>query len=242
MLNVTCTKATKPQIYSMIVVVSCQCRGGLNKHSAVQERDVVTCTTLIPGTYVCVLMSGSELKASLPVSVWWHWVNGNIWLLNALHKTCLCSAADHWASVNQGCVCDMTDILVFTSASQPTWSTRCTLMQVCGTVFERATKPQNSAQETERLIEAELSECFLGNIRHTQSDQTSIHHHHHHHPNLALAVLLARGTPIISLTRWGWHVKWGCMARRCFVVYHKLKLQVLQLVWLSGTDGSVCVC
>lgn len=190
--------------------------------------------------HMCVLMSGSELKTSLPVSRMvalgqWQHLTVECITQNLL---VLCS----WSlSVSEPelCVCDMTDILVFTSASQPPWSTCCTLMQVCGAVFERATKPQNSAQETERLIEAELSECFLGNIRHTQSDQTSIHQHHH--PNLALAVLLARGTPIISLTRWGWHVKWGCMARRCFVVYHRLKLQVLQLVWLSGTDGCVCV-
>ena len=69
----------------------------------------------------------------------------------------------------------------------------------------------------------------------TQSVQTTTHH------PPPEPCPLAAVTPVISLTWWWWHVRRGGTARQHFVVYHRLKRQVFQLVGLALMAYTVCV-
>lgn len=68
-------------------------------------------------------------------------------------------------------VCEITELLMFTTASWSAVQNLLHLIQVCGVVFEYTNHPL-TLYRTEQLIEAELSECF-GVILNTESDQTS---------------------------------------------------------------------
>lgn len=110
--------------------------------------------------------------AVLSVRVQWHRVDGNTWPLNGWHKVnCL------WHR------------LMFTRLSlSPVGAIH--LIQACGVVLEHSS-PSNSLQDREALW-GTTEWVFIGNIKLTESDQTTAHH-----PVLALALPLAGVTPVL---------------------------------------------
>lgn len=120
-------------------------------------------------------------------------------------------------------------VLMFPSASQtPGWA-----VQVCGCVFATL---ELSAGQRHSLKQSRESVYN----KHTESVQTTTHQPPPEPCPLSLP--LAAVTPVISLTWWWFHVKWGGTARQHFVVYHRLKLQVFQLVGLALMAYTVCAC
>lgn len=104
-------------------------------------------------------------------------------------------------------------------------------MLTCSGACKRSNSPLTLCR-TEKLIQW----AFRGNVKHTHSDRATTHH-----PVVAPALPLAGETPVIRFTWCGWHVDWGSTARQHFVVYHRLKLQVFQLVGLKRLTLTIHV-
>lgn len=139
-------------------------------HSDVAHR----CRGLIHPVYVlvlCVLMSGSDLKTPSPVGVQWHCFNCNILLLNALNRTSLCSPVDLWASVNQSwCLWHHWGPDVYISIPEPR-GRRAQAAALSAGLWSCPCNPLTLRHREAHCGRAEWT--LLGNIKHTQSDQTT---------------------------------------------------------------------
>lgn len=127
-------------------------------------------------------------------------------MLDCWNKTCLCSAVDRQASVNQSsCLLHHwgPDVYISIFRAQRKPGTTCRICRCVATSLQHS----NSLQERE----AHCGQSWV--IFNTQSGQNTTNH-----PLLTLALSLAGATPVIRLTRWGWLVKWGC-ARQCSTLW-----------------------